>query len=669
MTEDLLHLRISRLAGGAAADPTHAIVRLPGVTTSRVAFDPETRILRIPGGLDQPLAERTMRQLLDALLGSDAAAPRLSNGDQMALGAALGDLVWGGQERPPIGELLIETDDPTVAGLPWPLARSGSTPMLVAEGTPVRLQVGPPGGPLPAASLRRGARILLCLPSPQGLPPTGAEIHVQELEATLGAAANILPDRPVTFAQLVEALNRQKPDILYYFGHADRFLRELMLAMEDGSAGRGRQDWKAADLAAAIRGHNAALPASGRLTVVYLNACWGGILDTSEQGLQLAAQVPVFISNRTSALAKVARQHALRTLHAMVNYGMPPQAAVTHVMREARENRPPFRGLVSGVTEPWWMTPIVFGAFGQWDGLVDRRDGVTFTEGQTLSLDRGQQVMRAEQSLRFREPVVALIWQGGEAEGPEALVRRLGRDLRDATGSRLLPLLPLAVPWPRLLEGVRVSDDPVERKSLGRERQRILAEALAGCFAEDGAPAGAAAPEAPAADPRVIAALTAKALGRRPGTARLAMAPWPSGVAPRVTAAAVNALLGVLSEHVAPHFAERPGTPQPWVVVLVPVTCPTGHAGEELAQALDRVVQLSRPGVAARLLPRLGPVEVDDILGLLQSEPPARQIQLGDPRLAAAWIHGETGGSFTQTRASLESFTGIPIPGHDGDLD
>lgn len=389
--------------------------------------------------------------LVDALTAFDTAflKSHLDLRGQLALGAHLYRQSFGRIE-PYVRSLPTEADvrlrilvdeaEEDVVRLPWVLlSRDGV--FLCTTGWSVGLCHQACRGR--DCELPPSPKMLVAIPEPQDMPPTGGEEHLDELENRLGAAdprlvrgENLHVARTWDeFRILVEEI---RPAVVYYYGHGEGDRRSSHLLFED--AGKKELEVPLADFALCLRRNGAEAP-----LLAYVNCCQGNAGGVLGAGWQLGTFIPAVLTNRTVAYIDAARKQATEFWDATLLRGVAPHAAVSGLYGQLGD-----MGL--SLRDVRWMTPVFHGSYDTWRSNPSRTSRQAIADPHwEVRLDREEQFsLLAHQTrtmMRQRRPVCrAYVWYGHEGQGVDAFHERVRCDLRDdledTTLHRIDPLWP-----------------------------------------------------------------------------------------------------------------------------------------------------------------------------------------------------------------------------------
>ena len=423
---------------------THTVGRKPR-SGREITISPDKELpFQSFGGLVTPT--KTLRQVMAQLTAAKDGdqPPEIHPVEAAALGQVLGEWLWNGEDPDDdIEELLISTDDPFVASLPWPLASTKNCPPLGQRGVSVSVALGETSQ---TAGLPDRPRVLIVAPDPDDMP-TKAGPHVRELRSKLAGFCDLHADVPVTEREFLDALTTFRPNVLYFYGHGeldDKGLLRLVMAADPDMANAAPMDiTKVSDVLRANRA------VSSALALVYLNCCWGGVPGTLGGPATIGRLVPALISNRTSAIIPAAKSQAILILHLILALGVAPHDAVAQVGLRALGLEDWAKKVTGASREPWWLTPTAYRRYETWSTQnCARRAQEWFTERETLLLDRGGHWGVTEVAwTNRRTPVLLILWSGTDEDGRDALANRLHLELT-RRNIRVHRLCAPAIDWP-----------------------------------------------------------------------------------------------------------------------------------------------------------------------------------------------------------------------------
>lgn len=258
--------------------------------------------------------------------------------------------------------------DPLLAGLPWRLTAWEGRPLL-DYGWTFEAAVHP--APTRHIELPTPARVLVLAPAPAGLEDLQTEQHLASLREALDAVSTHYGDdhhlRVVrTREGLERGLRGMRPQVLYFYGHAEVRGRQICLLLED----EGRTD---ALLMADLK---RMLPDVAPL-VACLNGCKTAAGGWYSAGNQLSPEVPLVVANRTTAWTEYAGPAAVRWLADVLGSGTDPVQALHE--RPTNECTRSFQ----------WATATVHANYRTW--VADRDPTGTQPRAVGLRLNRDQQ--------------------------------------------------------------------------------------------------------------------------------------------------------------------------------------------------------------------------------------------------------------------------------------
>jgi len=381
---------------------------------------------------------RTLGDLVRTLVDYEPAALALAFDErgQLEIGTWLYRQIFGDRHIDADAvRLEIATDDEHIMRLPWPLlCRDGV--FCCANGWSVALGSGAHRA---AVRLPPQPRLLLVMPEPDGVPPTQAMAHLDELETLLSAGLPTLRrGRQLQVARTWEGFLRQcrdfRPELVYYYGHGSATdLHSTRLLFAD-AIGR-----PVADLAQVLR--NLETPP----LLAYINCCQGDAGGLLGAGRQLAGFIPAVVTNRTVATIGAARGQALALWDALLLKGESPHRALATLYARRR-------GPDLSLADARWMTPVLHAGYGTWHA---EPPGVRRTADHDpywhLKIDRVSQYHTVAGEVRRmvregRPRCHAFVWYGRAGEGVDLFHTRLNVELRDDLDqARLLEIAPR---WP-----------------------------------------------------------------------------------------------------------------------------------------------------------------------------------------------------------------------------
>lgn len=340
-------------------------------------------------------------------------------------------------------EVTIVTADEHMARLPWPLLAHRGI-FLCATGWSVAL--APSADALKDCEVPPHPRLLIVAPEPSDQHPTRAQEHLKELEELLSTASRYFKrgkhlEIVSTWEDLKPALDRCKPDLLYYYGHGKGNQKGSQLLFATGP-NRTTREVAVIDFAHLLR----RAPAD-KLLLAYINCCQGDAGGLLGAGRQIGTVVPAVVTNRTIASIPAARAQACELWRALLLRGETPHQAVAGLYRQQGEMELTFG-------DARWMTPVLHRRYGRWQtNLPPRLRQENHDLHWRLKLDRSRQTADVtygtREMLRNRNPRTrAYFWYGEEGQGVDLFQRRLRVEFQDApTGTQLYPE-PVNPRWP-----------------------------------------------------------------------------------------------------------------------------------------------------------------------------------------------------------------------------
>lgn len=436
MTEEIV-VQIQGGAGGYTARLGHGRHR-----SFELDLRHELKIPAIDNG-----GKKSLQDLLDDLHAFDRnkSVSAMSDARGSALGKYLAALLWGGDSGvsehpsfegvladpfgPKVSHVVIETDDPVAAALPWALTEPPDRGQLYSDRIAVSVRIPscdltpdvfglPPEGPkillvFPDAQKDLSAdhalhHMDLCerlAPKPAELSdvlateiqalerrfkelnaqvfkqimssePPSAKIK-QEMRDTLSdwralrcapddrLSASLVNDTVTTWAELRARLETDPPDILYYLGHGV-VDSDGALSLQFEAPNGQVENVKASKFANFLRDASEADSARSALQLVYLNCCWGGATTGEGGPMQIGAITPAFISNRIAAYAPVAQLQALEIFDEIIHRDAPPHEAVMNVLTRGASSSSGLTGDGTEEDEPWWLSPVAVANYTTW---------------------------------------------------------------------------------------------------------------------------------------------------------------------------------------------------------------------------------------------------------------------------------------------------------------
>ncbi len=262
----------------------------------------------------------------------------------------------------------ICTTDALLSGLPWRLTTWQAKPLVDYGWTfEASVEVAPSRHvELPAPS-----RLLVVAPRPAGTADLKTEQHLASLRGALDSVSVHYKSAPYLRVEtrrdgLERALRGMRPQILYFYGHAEIRGGQICLLLEDGD----RTD---ALLMADLK---RMLPEQAPL-VACLNGCKTASAGWYSAGNQLSPEVPLVIANRTTAWTEYAGPAAVRWLTRVLGDGVDPVEALCRL--PTNECTRSFQ----------WATATVHANYRSWG--ADRDPSGVRRPVVGLRLDRDQQ--------------------------------------------------------------------------------------------------------------------------------------------------------------------------------------------------------------------------------------------------------------------------------------
>lgn len=626
---------------------SHSLISRDSGMGGDVRIDPSVEI-ELLGNMGTLPVRRTLGRIIENLAGLGGAA-KISLAEADAVGRMLGELVWGTKPAPPMEEFWINTTDPLVAGLPWALTQQAEAASLIAQNVPVAVQVQAP-------LLRQRAGLPK---NPVLLFVAGAETdwsqHRQDMTAALGEACRIEPMKPRTLDDLIDALTKFSPDILYYYGHG---------TIEDGGhfhlAVNGLAEEATKIPAEKLRRYlmNARhTPVGMKLNLLYLNCCWSGVSLAQGGPFTLGELVPAFIANRASAITRTVASQAIEILQHIVQLGAAPHMAVHAAQHASYARRRNATRTVEKEDEPWWMTPTVFANYAEWGQARPFSEKIV-TGYDSLRLDRIPQCGGLRESLKAYDddratlpPILLVVWHGQKDDGLHSLAERLSLQLCDPVESRGALLSAREIAWPTDYHALDATMPPVEAR---QARRKLLADRLVETLGRDG--------WQPSARPPANVAMRARALLRR-GGGRAMWCHAPIDLAALGDPAdpvqrkqrlktMMNDLAIVLNDSIAASVHDRNQSPLSLLALLR-----VDDIGIDVAEVIGDVIDENKTSVAILPLEPLGILSLEDIRTFLVPIAGRDGNTRWKDRLRkiARRIHDTTKGRYEPTRYQLEN--------------
>lgn len=220
--------------------------------------------------------------------------------------------------------LRIEASDPALLGLPWRLTSYQGKRLIDYSWT---FEVVPelhPRGPL---TLVVPGTVLIVAPEHAGMLNVSTTAHVQDIRAVLARASpawatqdNGLVRITRSRAELLYAIRAAPPFLLYYYGHGA--ISDGQLRLHLGGPGEPRDELSLDDLLRAFKqcGHAP--------NIAFINGCMAAASGWMSAGHQLSPEVPLVVTQRTTAFSKQSSLTAIRWFAAVLEEHQEPVIAL-----------------------------------------------------------------------------------------------------------------------------------------------------------------------------------------------------------------------------------------------------------------------------------------------------------------------------------------------------
>lgn len=337
----------------------------------------------------------------------------------------------------PIREALrvrICTLDPLLHGLPLRAMTYGGH-LLVDHGW--TFEVSRDEHPTEQRDFAAPGSILVVAPEYEGMPSIGTDAHIRALTRLIESLAPGHTSTPKfhvvqSLREVTVAMVGMNPDLVYYYGHGDSDGDELFLLLGQGSLERVPMR----DFARQVK--------QFAPSVVVLNGCKTGQAGLQSGGHQLLPEVPLVVSNATTAYSRSAGDFALQWLKTWLEEGRDPIEALHDL---------------GGRTSTFgfeWLTPVVHANYA----VFNTRESTMGPAG--LSYFPPEWLNREEQRARVfgyvsdlaRDPkrrVLALVGMGCPGNRLELLPKQIIDRIEIDAGERLrIQPLTLSFPTERL---------------------------------------------------------------------------------------------------------------------------------------------------------------------------------------------------------------------------
>jgi hypothetical protein len=334
----------------------------------------------------------------------------------------------------PIREALrvrICTRDQMILGLPF-RAMMFDGHLLVDQGW--TFEVSRDEQPSEQREFAPPGTMLVIAPDYEGMPPIATDAHVQALTRLIESIApghtNTTKFHVVqSFEEVRVALEGMKPDVIYYYGHGDSDGDELFLLLGEGTCERVPMR----DFARQIKKVGP--------SVVFLNGCKTGQAGLQSGGHQLLPDVPLVISNATTAYSRSAGEFALQWMRTWLEEGRDPIEALHDL------------GGVKSTFGFEWLTPIVHANYSVFETREPTASPNALSYLPPEWLDREEQRARVfgYVSDLARDPkrrVLALVGMGCPGNHLELLSKQIIDRIEVDAGERLR-IQYLAVTFPK----------------------------------------------------------------------------------------------------------------------------------------------------------------------------------------------------------------------------
>ncbi|HRI63908.1 MAG TPA: hypothetical protein PK156_06710 [Polyangium sp.] len=241
----------------------------------------------------------------------------------------------------PIREALrvrICTQDPRLQGLPLRAMMYGGR-LLMDQGW--TFEYSRDEQPAEQREFSPPGRILVVAPDYESMPAIGTDAHVSALRRLIESLVPGHTSSPKfrvvqEFREVSEALAGMNPDIVYYYGHGESDGEELFLLLGEAAVER----IPIRKFAQEIKKYAP--------SVVVLNGCKTGQAGLQSGGHQLLPEVPIVVSNATTAFSSAASEFAMQWIRAWLEEGRDPIESL-HDLDDKGRSTLGFE----------WLTPVV----------------------------------------------------------------------------------------------------------------------------------------------------------------------------------------------------------------------------------------------------------------------------------------------------------------------
>lgn len=338
------------------------------------------------------------------------------------------------------GRVVVVTSDAFIARLPWTLL-AWNTRFALDSGWSIAFCNDIEFARVGAVSCPSQPRILFIAPEPHGQEATHASDHLEEISKASSpiwknGLSKSVP-RIRTVEQLRTAVQREQPDLVYYYGHAGVVDGGVKLAMEGPNGGMDLVS--TIDLARLLKARENSPP-----KLVFINCCRGDAAGLTGIGAAMAGLFPALLTNLPTVRQDIARIQATRFWGCLLRGRISPEKALAEAYQAGAVE---FRSDTA-----LWIATRLYVRYGEWEW----RNEVAMPANWEDILNRTHQfgeVTTAVTGLMNWTSFIgsAFVWAGDSNAGVDQFHNRLHLELEDQLRNTAL-VEEVRVAWPMVFD-------------------------------------------------------------------------------------------------------------------------------------------------------------------------------------------------------------------------
>lgn len=298
-----------------------------------------------------------------------------------------------------------------------------------------------------SVELEKYPEMLVVIPEPKDCTETSGCDHLRDLKNLLSETIdeNLVSPRYMRVISSLKELRKVdgfSPQIIYYYGHGEynNKTSNLLFQNENGTS----ESVPIVDFSKKIKKFRSSLK------LVYLNCCSGDTAGFLGAGNQLSENVPVVITNRTTAYVDSSRDIAIKFFSRVLGDDESPIAAINRISSE-----------LSQQTIRHFST-VCHSRCCKWSGGGPRKKSKAHRASDwIITLDRGEQLGRLILKIQYmikygKQRSLGFFWYGDAEEGVDVFHERLRKEMKDFWHHKIA-LWDETIQWPEYTDRIEKS--------------------------------------------------------------------------------------------------------------------------------------------------------------------------------------------------------------------